>query len=225
MKNLLLYTAIITLLSSCIGDDFIDDRVDPVLRITDEIQSLEVNTMYQFNFAYFNNIGAEESVNPSWSSSDSSIIIIDDNGLATAIALGEAIITAEYVDEEGNIIEDIVSIIVDTSTVIEVEESKSGVIATTTFYDLSGTFTIDSNDDDIIINVADDYEASTGLPGLYLYLSNNRNSIANAREIGKVEVFNGAHTYTVADAGLNDYSFLVYFCKPFNVKVGDGEIQ
>ncbi|MEM9549152.1 MAG: hypothetical protein AAGA77_24405, partial [Bacteroidota bacterium] len=63
------------------------------------------------------------------------------------------------------------------------------------------------------------------LPGLYVYLTNNRNTTANALEIGAVEVFNGAHTYTVEDVGINDYKFLLYFCKPFNVKVGDGEIN
>jgi len=41
-----------------------------------------------------------------------------------------------------------------------------------------------------------------------------------------VVTFDGAHDYILDDnVGLFDYNYLVYFCKPFNVKVGDGEIS
>ena len=43
-------------------------------------------------------------------------------------------------------------------------------------------------------------------------------------EIGEVKVFKGAHRYTIGgDIALNQYKYLLYYCKPFNVKVGDGE--
>jgi len=60
---------------------------------------------------------------------------------------------------------------------------------------------------------------------LYVYLTNNPSTTAGALEIGKVTVFEGTHIYTIeGDIPLNQYNYLLYFCKPFNVKVGDGEI-
>ena len=69
-------------------------------------------------------------------------------------------------------------------------------------------------------DVADD-----GLPGLYVYLSNNPNSVSGALEIGPVEVFEGAHDYTISGLDITTYAYVLYFCKPFNVKVGHGDIE
>ena len=103
---------------------------------------------------------------------------------------------------------------------------QSGSIRTTSSYVLSGDFVIrDNGNGGITISFVDDYEASTALPGLYVYLTNNPNTTAGAKEVGKVRVFNGAHEYTVDDASLFTYSHLLYYCKPFNVKVGDGAIN
>ena len=67
------------------------------------------------------------------------------------------------------------------------------------------------------------YELS--LPGLYAYLTNNPSTVNNAFEIGRVETFSGAHSYRISGVGLNDYDDLLYWCKPFSVKVGDGEME
>ena len=47
----------------------------------------------------------------------------------------------------------------------------------------------------------------------------------NAFEIGRVATFSGVHSYTIPNKGINDYNYIVYFCKPFNVKVGHGQIN
>jgi hypothetical protein len=117
-----------------------------------------------------------------------------------------------------------INVAVGLSTV-ESSNDKSGTIQTTSSYALEGDFKLKKNGDNLILEFYEDYEASTALPGLYVYLSNNRNSIANAFEISAVETFSGAHSYSIENVGINDYKFLVYFCKPFNVKVGDGEIN
>nr|HQU58856.1 hypothetical protein [Saprospiraceae bacterium] len=75
------------------------------------------------------------------------------------------------------------------------------------------------------LEIADNYRASTSLPGLYLYLTNNPATVNNALEVGKVAVFDGAHSYHISGVGINDYDYLLYWCKPFSVKVGDGEMQ
>ena len=70
-----------------------------------------------------------------------------------------------------------------------------------------------------------DLDGATSLPGLYVYLTNNPSTVNNAYEIGRVETFNGAHSYRISGVGLNEYDYLLYWCKPFSVKVGDGEIK
>lgn len=82
-----------------------------------------------------------------------------------------------------------------------------------------------SNLKNLDVSIKNNYRASTSLPGLYVYLSNNPNSINGAKEIGRVRIFNGAHNYQISNTGINDYKYILYWCKPFSVKVGHGEIN
>ncbi len=209
--------------SACIQDDFIDDEVDPILRITSNIDTLAINTTFQLESKYLNNIGREEEADVTWSSSNSSVISITENGLIEGLQLGVSTITAQYNNGEGVLRDDLLIAVGETTTSSPLV--INGEIATTSSYALSGDFTYSLIDDEVVLEFGDNYVASTALPGLYVYLSNNANSISGAYEIGMVEVFSGAHSYTIPGVGFNDYSYILYFCKPFNVKVGDGEIQ
>jgi len=220
--NLLILSFGLCLLSACIKDDFVEDRVDPVLRITTTVDTIEIDTDFQFEEMYLNLIGQEEEVTATWKSADASIISIDDSGLATALMMGSTIISVEY-DDGATILTAAMTVVVGQSTVIS-NPSTSGSIATTSSYDLQGDFEYKETATGVELIFADNYEASTALPGLYIYLSNNRNSVANALEISAVEVFNGAHEYSIEGVGFNDFQYILYFCKPFNVKVGDGEL-
>jgi len=226
MKNTI-YIALCTLLfSACIGDDIIMDRVDETLRITSQAASIAAGETFQFEARFTNNIGETEEGQVVWRSSDAAILTIDQDVLATAIAQGRAIISAEVTLEDGAILKQEMDVEVSMVTVeVELPTSRSGVIKTTTFYVLEGDFTISTVDDKLVIDIADNYKASDALPGLYVYLTNNPNSISDALEIGEVEVFEGAHTYELENVGLMDYDYILYFCKPFRVKVGDGEIE
>jgi len=224
MKNyIILFLSISVILSSCIKDDIAQDFVEPTIRIITIPDTIQFNTSYQFEYMYLNNIGLEEDVEATWSSSNSDIIAIDNNGLASAIASGKSDITIQYSNGETQVEETII-VNVGMSTV-EAITDKSGTINTTSSYALEGSFTLIEDGDKLLLEFADDYKASAALPGLFLYLSNNRNSTANALEISAVETFSGAHTYSIEGVGINDFEFLLYFCKPFNVKVGDGEIE
>ena len=213
----------LSLLSACVGDDFIDDFADPVLRITSSINALEIGTTFQFEKRFLNNIGREEQVAVDWLSTNPAVISIDNNGLGQALSIGSSTIKVSYT-EDGLSLMDTLTLSVGESTVVT-ETVITGSINTTTFYTLEGDFELRSVGDDLMLELKDNYLASSSLPGLYVYLSNNRNSIADAQEIGRVTEFSGAHSYTIRNTGINDFAFLVYFCKPFNVKVGDGEIQ
>ncbi len=226
MKSTIWYLlTLLLLLQSCIGDDIIQDEVDPVIRIQNPLDSIAVNTTYQFEYMYLNNIGREETVPGIWSSSDPTIIQIDANGLAEALQIGQADISISYNDGV-NDLSDIQTVFVRQNTTPVVQQG-TGTIMTTSTYQLEGDFTLSENDSgELILSFADNYAASSSLPGLYVYLTNNPSTNTNAHEIGEVTVFSGAHNYNLGtEIGLLDYSHVLYYCKPFNVKVGDGMIN
>ncbi len=213
----------ILILGACIGDDFLNDTVEPVLRITSTVDTIEINTSFNFESIYLNNVGVEEDVEVQWFSSHDDVIKIRENdGVAMALQEGNSVISVNY-DGGSTALKDSVVVTVGSET-ISLPEERSGSIFTTSSYVLRGDFVIKMNGNNMLLEFSDNYAASTALPGLFVYLSNNRNSIANALEISAVEVFSGAHSYTIPNVSINEYSYIVYFCKPFNVKVGDGEI-
>lgn len=213
----------------CIGDDVILDEVAERFDISATIDSLQIENTYQFDATFFNNIGVEMERTIDWTSSDENVLSIDATGLATGIGAGTAKVFAVVETASGEILSDETTIIVTEEEVdeptIEIPSARSGNIATTSSYTLTGDFTLEETDAGLLLSFADNYQASTSLPGLYVYLTNNPNTLNNAFEISKVETFNGAHTYDITtDADLSTYSHVLYFCKPFGVKVGDGAI-
>lgn len=212
--------------SACIGDDYLDDFVQPELRITNAIDSLAIDSTYQFEVSYFNNVGAAEVVAVNWTSSNPENVSIDMNGLATAHAFGPATITANFMTTEVAVMDEVTLHTSENPVTPPSLETRSGNIMTTSTYLLEGDFLIEElPTGGIKINLQDNYRADNRLPGLYVYLSNNPSSIAQALEISSVTVFEGSHDYEVPDVGINDYAYLLYFCRPFNVEVGNGRIN
>lgn len=220
MIKIMLTLIVASVLVGCIKDDFIADEVSAEIRIMNGIDTIAKDSTHQLTYTYFNNIGEVEEVVAQWSSEDNNIATVTNEGLFTGINFGSTTISVEY-----NGIKTSKSIVVDTIS-SQVTTQKSGRIVTTSSYVLEGDFTIDQiTPTSVRINIASNYRASTALPGLFVYLSNNPNTTANALEIGPVTVFNGVHSYTVNNVTINDYGHLLYFCKPFNVKVGSGAIN
>ncbi|CAM1372732.1 Ig-like domain-containing protein [Tenacibaculum xiamenense] len=203
-------------------DGFTVNPVGEIMSINNPIEELTVGDTHQYTATYTNNIGQNENVTVTWSSSDDTIASIDTQGLVTAKNAGEVTIKASYTNTNGQEVSDMDAFNVQVGQI----NTKTGTIRTTSSYQLTGTFTLSEipGTNDLELKINDDYRASTALPGLYLYMTNNPNTVANAREIQKVAVFSGSHTYIISNAGINDFSHLLYWCKPFSVKVGDGEI-
>ncbi|HMQ48498.1 MAG TPA: Ig-like domain-containing protein [Saprospiraceae bacterium] len=223
----IIFGALLTLLVySCIGDDIIFDTVAENVRITSRVDSLAVGDDFQFEAIFVNNIGIEEPMTIAWSSSDEAILAIDQNGLASGISKGDVMVTAT-VDLATKTITDTWPLAVADNTVISDPESRTGQLRTTSSYLLEGDFELKPDGNNLTLVLSDDYRASSNLPGLYVYLTNNPNSVNGAYEIGMVTEFSGTHSYTIPgdEVGLNQYSHLLYFCKPFGVKVGDGEFD
>lgn len=212
-------------LQACIGDDIVDDYVDPEIRITNGLQSLKLGDSHQFEATFFNNIGQEEALNISWSSSDQTIISIDETGFATGEMEGTAQITAVGI-YQGTMIEHSIDVDVSDETIVLNPGDRIGTLRSTSSYLLKGTFILKEENSEIILELLDDYETTDVLPGLYIYLTNNPNTVNGAYEIGMVTVFEGSHSYNMGSQfGINSYKYVLYYCKPFSVKVGDGEFE
>jgi len=212
-----------SLFASCIGTDVVDDFVEPELRIGPTPDTLAIGESLQLPATYFNSVGASEDVALLWESADPDIISITSDGLATGLQVGSTDLTASFTNGMHTVLDTVGLTVASTSTTEPIISERSGTIQTTSSYRLEGAFTITENSGELTIDVDDDYVASDALPGLYLYLTNNPNTTNGALEIGPVQVFEGAHSYTVENVGIEEYGYLLYFCKPFSVKVGDGE--
>lgn len=211
-------------MTSCIGDDFVFDEVEPMVIITSNLETLALGSSFQIEAKYLDNVGIEQVLPKNWSSSAPEIISVDQSGLITALTTGQADITAELILDD-MILEDQITVTVaeetSQSTIV-----RTGVIETTSSYRLQGNFSLEKIGDNLVLDIDETYETTSALPGLYIYLTNNRNSNSGALEIGEVTVFAGAHSYTLPDdVGINDYQYVLYYCKPFSVKVGDGEFD
>jgi len=227
MKQAILFSTAFLLLFSCVETDYVNDRVDPKIFISNPLSTLEEGTDYQLETKYINYVG-KEITNPvvNWSTNYPEILTVSETGLVTGISMGVATITASLTTEEENLtVTNTNEITVSMSTAVEPVKFE-GTITSTSSYLLKGSYSLVALDDGgVKLSLGEDYEADTNLPGLYVYLGNNPKSIADAHEIGPVTVFQGAHFYDLPTIDIYDYNYILYWCKPFGVKVGEGQIK
>ena len=103
---------------------------------------------------------------------------------------------------------------IDDDVVGTAAQSYHGKIQTTSSYKLTRSYEYGLNDPgQLVLDIAGDYEASTALPSLYVYLSNNPNSTSGSYEIAEVTVFNGANSYTLPSSiDISDYKYILCWC-------------
>ena len=103
---------------------------------------------------------------------------------------------------------------INDDVVLTAPQSYHGTIQTTSSYKLTGSYEYGLNDaGQLVLDIAGDYEASTALPSLYVYLSNNPNSTSGSYEIAEVTVFNGANSYTLSSSiDISDYKYILCWC-------------
>ena len=206
------------------SDTILVSTSTPTLEISNQVAEITAQTNHQLEVTYHDENGTEtQAPKLTWVSSDDSIIQIDQQGNLTAVSAGTATITVSFSHSN--------TLIFDQNTIqvnaLVEEESTTfkGNLATKSGYTLQGSFTFSQNEDGILLALGEDYKASSTLPGLYVYLANNNNTTSKAYEIGAVKVFSGAHSYQLPSSiGIRDYQYILYWCKPFNVKVGEAKI-
>lgn len=233
MIKLAKYVFFIALLTfnSCIQEDIVDDAVPEEIRIISSVNSLKIGDIVKFEASYFNNVGIQENKTIVWESSNPNVLSIDlETTNITAEAEGTATITAQTEGISGLLTDSqIVTVVKEGEIVVPVETVKKGAFSATSSYDSSGDFEIIKTTNGIQINLASNYIGDESLPGFALFLTNNPNTLTNALEIDAYDDGNGTHykgafSYNVDGVGLNDYQYLVQWCRPFSILVGQALI-
>lgn len=207
-------------LCGCIGTDIIDDEMEEVIIIENAIDTLKVGDQHQFEARYLNNVGLEASVTFTWNSSDAAIISVETTGLATAHQPGTVTLTVEAEGKTESI-----EVAAGNKT-SEVVNERTANLATVSSYPLSGSALLKKSDNGLILEFGDNFNTTSALPGLYVYLTNNVNTLNGALEVGKVTAFSGRQSYEItATTDLFEYNFVLFYCKPFVVPVGNGKLN
>jgi hypothetical protein len=222
---------------SCVEDDIkIPDETEPEFRILNTVSEIEIDGSHQLELLYLNNFGMTVQANASWESSDTQVAVISESGLLMGKGEGTAKITGMAVVEILNsTTRKDTTLTTEFNITIKKEvlppppmedKSREVSIATTSSYRLKGKALLKETDSGLILEFDDSYDADTNLPGLYVYLTNNPSTNSGALEVAKVTTFKGKHSYTIpGNPSINKYSHVLYYCKPFSVKVGDGKLE
>lgn len=148
-----------------------------------------------------------------WESSNSAVISVNATGEITAVASGEALITAKT---------DSVS---SATLSLEVQSaSKTATFSGSGSYTVTGTATMFYNEsDDLILEFSNDFSVSSFGAAIYVYLSNQDNSVAGGAEIQQLTKQGGqSYNLTTINSSLtiDSYDYVIIHCKPFNIPFG-----
>lgn len=221
MNKVKLYFLIIPIwVSACIGTDIVEDVLVPeAVSINNAIDSLKVGEMYTFSADYFDNIGKPGLATIQWFSTNSSIISIQQNGVASALSEGNVYIKA-VVGQTAD------SVKVNAgATTSSSEMERGGSFMGRNNYTVTGDFQLMQFNNGLQLTFADNFRASNG-PGLFVYLSNQNTGVSGGVEIGRLMSNSGSQTYTIpGNVTLNTYNYIVIYCKPFGVPFGAGKLN
>ncbi|MFT5337462.1 MAG: hypothetical protein ACJAY8_000702 [Sphingobacteriales bacterium] len=209
------------LVHGCLKDTFLDDRVEPKLEIVSYASSLKRTDYFQFEARFLDEVGRPAIKQWSWRTNHDTILEVSNTGLVSAINYGEARVYVEM--EEAPFLKDSLLVTIADTTILA-SSDRRGVLASSSSYALRGDFMLVQVGNDLRLDLLETFYTSDAIPGLFVYLSNNPNSIDQAFEIGRVTQFAGAHSYTFSGPQLRDFSYVLFYCKPFNARVGHGQM-
>lgn len=224
MKKLLnSFATLMLMLNGCIGTDFVNANFEKI-ELLNPISTLAIGETFDFEVKYTNPQGNEENTQIAWSSSDEAIAIIDENGIASGVAMGQ--VTVYYA--AGNLQESI-TFLVTEETVLD--NSKIATLVGSSGYNASGTATLylDTNNN-LILELSSDFKTDFAL-GTFIYLANSTEGQqvkSTGLDLGQVTT-GGAKTFDVSSfdisVGINTYSHVVVLCKPAGITFGFGELK
>ena len=178
-------------LASCIGTDVLEAEVFPErVQITALADTIKVGESFQFDAVFFNTSGEVEETNLDWESLDNNIVAIDQNGIATAVEAGETKIFVH-----AGLVTDSVMVTAGAVTVSGNADARTGTFVGLNNYNVSGTFSMELvGESSVRLSFDDNFSTSNG-PGLFVYLSNNENSVSGGVELGELKSNRGAQNY------------------------------
>lgn len=145
-----------------------------------------------------------------WLSGNPAVAAVADNGEVEAFAVGQTSITAsiDSISSQPYLIE-----VIDGSVRTGSFEGAAG-------HKASGTAMLSADGaGGVQLMLSDDFEADNG-PGLYLYLSDSPSNVNGGVEIAPLTQLNGPSAYTVPNTSLQDFDYVIIYCKPFKIVVG-----
>ncbi|OJJ17903.1 hypothetical protein BKI52_29020 [marine bacterium AO1-C] len=151
-----------------------------------------------------------------WTSSSTSIATVDQNGLVTGVADGVVTITASA----NNIDSQAYELTIGSGG--SSQASRTAQFAGSNGYRVSGDASLAAAGNGIKLSLGSNFSSQSG-PGLYLYLSNSSSSVSGGVELGKLRKNSGSDEYTVDGVALDQYKFVIVYCKPFGAAFGFAE--
>ncbi|MEM1134807.1 MAG: DM13 domain-containing protein [Bacteroidota bacterium] len=218
MNKLIIPTFISLMLTACIGTDILEEEIFPErVQITTFANSIKVGENFKFEAVFFGATGEIEDVSLTWGTADENVINVAQNGEATALAEGMTYVIVNVGD-----IRDSVAVTAGGETVVT-DGQRTGEFVGLNNYSVEGNFSMELvGTTTVRLNFSENFRVSNG-PGLYVYLSNNDNSVSGGLELGKLSATSGAQSYEFDQPDLfNAYSYVIIYCKPFGVPFGRG---
>ena len=154
--------------------------------------------------------------NFSWTSNNTAVATVDQNGLVTGVTDGVATITASA----NNVASQAYEITIGTGGASQA--SRTAQFSGANNYRVSGNASLAAAGSGVKLSLESNFSSQSG-PGLYLYLSNSATSVSGGIEIGKLRKTSGSDEYTIDGVSLDQYKFVIVYCKPFGAAFGFGE--
>lgn len=183
--------------------------------------TLLVGSTLQCAAKAFNSANVElQGKTVSWRSSNTAVLSINANGLASANAVGNAQIIAT--------VEGINSVPFQIEVTAAQSTSRSGNFQGNMSYTVSGVATLQQEGEALKLAFNSAFKSASG-PGLRVYLAKNAPAVlttSNSVKLGNLKSTSGAQTYDVpAAVKIDDFDFAVIYCEPFNVPFGFAKLN
>lgn len=149
-----------------------------------------------------------------WASNNTAIATVDQNGLVTGISNGEVSVTAtaDGVNSQA------------FTLTIGAGSSLTGQFQGIGGHAVSGSATLKTTQDGVQLVFSENFSTVNG-PGLYLYLTNTSNSPSGGKEVAKLSKTSGSDTYSVSGVSIDQYKYVLIYCKPFSTPFSVAEFK
>ena len=188
-----------------------------LVRISPSAFDLNLGDSRLLSASTSNSRGEVLEKSPLWRSSDEAVATVDDRGQVTAVAPGQALISAATDGITSNLVR---------VTVFGLGRMGAFEPNPESTYQCRGGAGLQESDAGGLEVVFDDDFLVTAGPRLAIYLSTTNMVGPTSLELGPIESFSGAQTYSVpAGTQIGDYDWVIVHCVPFNVTFGYARLQ